>query len=292
MTNVLAVMNAKGGVAKTTTSIMLAETLRQPEFQDFGVEKILLVDTDPQANMTTLLLGVQRQRELDREHKTLVDWAFDSDHDNSASAGMTLPLANFIQTDVSPIRNLQGIDLLPGSIRLAFIELEQSLAKPTVSPEDAADHPTNRFAERFRQSVANYDLVIIDCAPSLSPFSERWLVSATHCLSPMKTDYLSRRAIELFEELHGRARRRFMIYGKHVGSLVTDYRDLDRNRPQLNSILNGSKYRALPAPIKHSAPFQDEFRHKPVRSYRARYPKQMRNAAQISFKELMLRLQQ
>ena len=64
MATVIATINLKGGVGKTTTTAALAEFMSA----EFGY-KVLLVDLDPQTNLTTMMIGEQRWQEVnDRKH--------------------------------------------------------------------------------------------------------------------------------------------------------------------------------------------------------------------------------
>ena len=66
MTTVVSIINLKGGVAKTTTTVQLAECLAS-EFS----KKVLVIDLDPQTNATIALIGEERWDELDKQKQTL-----------------------------------------------------------------------------------------------------------------------------------------------------------------------------------------------------------------------------
>ncbi|GJD22716.1 hypothetical protein RIVM261_076720 [Rivularia sp. IAM M-261] len=66
MTTVVSIINLKGGVAKTTTTVQLAECLAS-EFS----KKVLVIDLDPQTNATIALIGEERWEELDKQKQTL-----------------------------------------------------------------------------------------------------------------------------------------------------------------------------------------------------------------------------
>jgi chromosome partitioning protein len=66
MTTVVSIINLKGGVAKTTTTIQLAECLAS-EFS----KKVLVIDLDPQTNATIALIGEEKWEKLDKQKQTL-----------------------------------------------------------------------------------------------------------------------------------------------------------------------------------------------------------------------------
>ena len=66
MATVISFINLKGGVAKTTTTVAVAEMLDS----EFG-KKVLLIDLDPQTNATVMLIGDERWRTLNDQHQTI-----------------------------------------------------------------------------------------------------------------------------------------------------------------------------------------------------------------------------
>jgi len=149
---VLAVVNQKGGVGKTTTSVNLAAALAQAQ------RRILLVDLDPQGN-ATMGSGVDK-RNLGR-----------------TVYHMLLGLAEFGQVRVRVERG--GFDLLPANRELAGAEIELvELARREV-----------RLKEALGRIEADYDFVLIDCPPSLSLLTVNGLTAAQRVLIPMQCEY-------------------------------------------------------------------------------------------------------
>ena len=67
MTKIVSIISLKGGVAKTTTTVQLAECLSSPPFS----KKVLVIDLDPQTNATIALIGEKRWKENDKDGQTL-----------------------------------------------------------------------------------------------------------------------------------------------------------------------------------------------------------------------------
>ncbi|MCX5751522.1 MAG: ParA family protein [Candidatus Saganbacteria bacterium] len=149
---ILATVNQKGGVGKTTTAINLAAYLAT-----YG-KKILLIDSDPQGNATSGL----GQNHLDLE-KCLYDVLIDNED-----------ASNVIRRT-----SIVGLDLLPTSPRLAGAEVEL-----VNEPERET-----RLKAALAPIKDNYDFIIIDCPPSLNLLTVNALTAADEVLIPIQCEY-------------------------------------------------------------------------------------------------------
>jgi chromosome partitioning protein len=149
---VLCVANQKGGVGKTTTTVSLAAALAQ-----LGA-RVLIVDLDPQGNATTGL-GLRAEEGDPGTYRVLVD-------------GMAVAEAR-TSTEVP------GLDVLPSSIDLAGAEVELVSAF-------SREMLLRRALEPIR---ADYDVVFIDCPPSLGLLTVNALVAADQVLVPIQCEY-------------------------------------------------------------------------------------------------------
>jgi len=152
MTVTYAVVNQKGGVGKTTTTVNLAAYLAT-----FG-KKILLIDIGPQSN-ATVGLGVDRTKIERCLYNVLIEGS---------------PAEEVIIN--SPIANL---DLLPSTPRLAGAEVELVSLEPRET----------RLKEALLNVKENYDIVIFDCPPSLSLLTVNALTSADEVIIPIQCEY-------------------------------------------------------------------------------------------------------
>ena len=126
---IIATVNFKGGVAKSSTVASLGSILARKGF------KVLVVDLDAQANLTTGLSASEEER-------------------------TTIYEALTGKTDGLPIINIsEGLDLVPSSLNLAMVDVELSTA---IAREHLLD-------ELFNKSWVKetYDYVLLDCPPSL-----------------------------------------------------------------------------------------------------------------------------
>lgn len=149
---IVAIVNQKGGVAKTTTAINLAAALAKKK------KKVLLLDLDPQANATSGL-GLPK----DPERLTIYDGLLGE----ATAEALILPTER------------DGLFLLPSSMDLAAAE--QVLA----TEEDRV----LRLKMLLEPVRADYDYIYIDCPPSLSLLTINALTAADELLVPVQAEY-------------------------------------------------------------------------------------------------------
>ena len=171
MSRLLAVANQKGGVGKTTTTINLAASLAK-----LG-QRVLAVDMDPQANLTSGL----GQKGKGGEAGTVYD-------------ALTRPDP---QTDMAPFAiatNVEHLTLLPADQNLTGAEIELV----TLS------HREERLRMLLASARDQYDDILVDCPPSLGLLTLNALVAADAVLIPLHCEYF---ALEGLADLVGTMRR-------------------------------------------------------------------------------------
>lgn len=152
LARIIALVNQKGGVGKSTTAVNLGAALAV-----LG-KRVLVVDADPQGNTTTGL-GVDKPR-LERDIYDVL-------------------LADVPIDDVIVPTELEGLWLVPATINLAGAEIElvSALSRET------------RLRQAILPIASRYDFVFIDCPPSLGLLTINALTTAQECVIPVQAEY-------------------------------------------------------------------------------------------------------
>jgi chromosome partitioning protein len=163
LARIIALVNQKGGVGKSTTAVNLGAALAV-----LG-QRVLVIDADPQGNATTGL-GIDKAR-LQRDVYDVL-------------------LQEASIDDVLVPTEIEGLSIVPATINLAGAEIELVSA---MSRETRLRQAVLPVAER-------YDFILIDCPPSLGLLTINALTAAQECLIPVQAEYY---ALEGLSQLTG-----------------------------------------------------------------------------------------
>lgn len=176
---VVSIINIKGGVAKTTSTVNIAALLASK------LNKVLIVDLDPQANTTKLL-----------------------DMYSPEEKGTYEVLRG---EDVKPIKTSFKVDLLPSNIRLIMSESEIL--------SDTRRSRENRLKKWLDKQ--EYDYVFIDCPPALGTLTTNALVASDYVLVPLKIDKFALDGFEYLLDSIEETKQEFNEKLKLLGVFVT-----------------------------------------------------------------------
>ena len=202
MCKVIAVSNQKGGVSKTTTCLNLGISLAKEG------KKVLLIDSDPQGSLTESL-GFHNPDELDNTLATAISELIKADDKLSRGCRNSddADICTF-QNYVPPtMRHMEGVDLIPGNIELAGLEvsLVHMMSRETI------------LRELLQEIREEYDYVFIDCSPSLGMLTINALVAADSVLIPVQAAYLPAKGLEqllmTISKVHRQLNRNLRIEG-------------------------------------------------------------------------------
>ena len=161
---IAAVCNQKGGVGKTTTTINLGAALAEQG------RRVLLVDFDPQGALS-VGLGIQP-------------------HELDATIYNLLMERNLSASDVVIKTSVDGMDLLPSNIDLSGAEVQ-------LVHEVGREFVLGRVLQPL---IPDYDIVLIDCQPSLGLLTVNALACADGVLVPLECEYFALRGVALLME--------------------------------------------------------------------------------------------
>lgn len=212
MTKILAIFNQAGGVAKTTLSQNLGYHLAQRQ------QRVLLIDMDPQASLTIFMGLVPRELE-----ETIYDAIVDEK-----------PL---VIHDA-----IHGVELVPSNAILSTAEMRLVNA-------ELRDFRLKAAIEPF---LTAYDFILLDCPPSLGLLSYLALVSSTHVLVPIETQFKSfegtNELLKTVARVKNKVNRSLQIAGfvptKYASRNSQDMRVLRGIQEQLASV--GQIFPAIP----------------------------------------------
>ncbi len=195
---IYAVSNHKGGVGKTTSTINIGAGLASKK------KRVLLVDLDPQANLTQSL-GI-RESEI-----TIYDYL----------KGEKL---------ISPVEYKNDLYVIPSSLDLSAAEIE-------LSSEPGREYILREFLSNLKDK---YDYILIDCPPSLGLLTINALTASNFVIIPMQAEFLPLRGLAKLNEIINKIKTRLntgleigcvfltqydsrKILNRHVAESVSDF---------------------------------------------------------------------
>jgi chromosome partitioning protein len=193
MARVISFINYKGGVGKTTTTFHIGCALAM-----FHKKRVLLIDADPQTNLTFLCSDFAEWRDqvanfgsLEALYRGYVDQN-------------PIQIPQIIWRKPMSHQGLEALDLIPSDITLLDIDLRlQSRTKASTTIREVAEtHLTQRsiLAHALEQVHSEYDYILIDCPPNLYLATQNALYSSNGYLVTLMPDHFSTIGVTFLDE--------------------------------------------------------------------------------------------
>lgn len=186
---VFAIMNQKGGVGKTTTSINLSAALASKG------KNVLLVDSDPQRS-TTKCLGIEEPEKIEFNINSLM---------------MNVVEDKKIEWDKAVLTHDDGFDLIPSCIQLSAMELNLSNVM-------SREYVLQTIVDLYKQY---YDYIIIDTSPSLNHLAINAMAASDSIIIPVSTEDMSVDGLDLLISSITKVKRKINPDLKIAGILAT-----------------------------------------------------------------------
>jgi len=273
MRNSIAVMNTKGGVGKSTLVLALAETISA-----YHGKNVLVIDSDAQASVSSMLMSVSSLYKLQSEGATIVDYLH-----GTVLKDQQVEWPKYIVRNVSDVDDARTVFLLPSDMQLTLLEREVS--------KESLHLKLREVIRQLLDGVRRvFDVVLIDCPPGLSVLTECWLREADYHVSPTKADYISVCGLEVFRRF--KALNPEMGFAENLGVIVNMKEPSSVSEEEYHRWLDSNaENRCFRQSLPRMQALQDAANFQTYqRSYLAKYPGQVGTAVRALTEEVMKRL--
>jgi cellulose biosynthesis protein BcsQ len=262
MANQIALFNHKGGVSKTTTTFNLGWMLANKG------KKVIIIDCDPQCNLTGMVLGFKESDEFEVIYKA---GGIRNIRDGLAPAFESRPV-NIEPVTCEPVDGQPNMHLLPGHIGLAEYEVTLGIAQELSGSLVTLQNLPGSLRYLFDLTSEKYkaDFLLVDMSPSLGAINQNLLMTSDYFIIPMAPDYYSVMATDSLASIlpkwasWAKQAKSMPVLQKatypfpnkspkFLGSILQKYRLRERKTPSsafqewINEIEQGVKTKLIPA---------------------------------------------
>jgi chromosome partitioning protein len=213
----ISIINFKGGVGKTTVTANIASELA------FRGKKVLVIDLDPQTNLTFSFLDVLDWEKYDKDKKTIKHWYddyLDNDKDTSLSSLIITPIK--ISNQLKDFGSKGKLDIISSHLELINVDLELA-TRLGGNTERTIRSSFLRLLTRLKNGIkelnGKYDIIIIDCPPNFNIVTQNAIIASDLYLVPAKADYLSTLGID---QLYGQIEALTEKYNTYISEAKSE----------------------------------------------------------------------
>lgn len=268
----IAIMNAKGGVGKSTITLAIAECLAA-----YHGKRVLLVDADGQMSLSLMTMPVGTLQTLGAREQTLGGWLM-----GLLPGAKAKQWQECVTGPVCDVDDSQDVYLMAGDMDLTLVERELVATKSI----DTLRRSVRSFLSEAAQLV---DYVLIDCAPGISIGTEVFLREAQWHLVPVRPDILAVSGMQYLKRFRQRDPR--LGFARHLGVVINMMRAQSETDMMIGDILNGdADLQCFPASIPQIGHIQKAaIYQKEKRSFLNKYPGEAGTAIRTITQEIMWR---
>ena len=207
MSKIISIINQKGGVGKTTTAYNLGYGIAANILKQKKIKKILLIDLDPQGNLTSM-------SPLKKYKYSLYDFL---------TPTKDIPVNNIISNAI------ENLDIIPSDITSATLDIELSgvMGKEFL------------LREKIKK-IKKYDYIFIDCPPSLNTLTINALLASDEVIIPVECKFLSLKGLKQLIETIQMLKKRLQCSVKISGIIATLYKSNTNMSKEIIKTLEGN----------------------------------------------------
>jgi len=225
MCKIISAVSIKGGVAKSTTCVNLGTALAN------AGKKVLLLDNDPQYNLTTALGVKPNQTKLPDLYMGVIKDLSDAE------------LTDYINNSI--VRKTENLNVIPSDLSMSSLEM----ILPTAMNRE---YVIKTILDKIKDS---YDYCIIDCLPSLGLFSINALTASDSVIIPVEAHYLGTEGLRLILDTIKKVKRRLNPKLTIEGVVITKFQSRTNCCRQVSEYVKevyGGDVRIYDEPVNYS----------------------------------------
>lgn len=252
----ITLMNAKGGVGKSTVAVALPDVLSA-----FYDKSVLIIDSDSQMSSSFMTQPPQSLVKRQSDGLTLLNYL-----DSALTHNTLLSWEEYVTFDVSDVDDARSVALFQGHLELMLFER-------SLSEKQQYNELRNILSGLLGRLKQSFDYIFIDCPPGISVLTEAWLREADYYISPVKPDFLSVSGLQMLRAFQSRDPN--MGFAKNLGTLINMKDERSENDTLFHEHLasDESNY-CFSTVVPRSVLLQNASQHYAgdYRSFQAKYP--------------------